>query len=692
MCYVCMLDLTPSMLKPLGCLGSWVDKISAMIGLPFELSMQGASEADIARLVGSLGEHIEQPHSANLAAARSLELWHARALPPAVCQLTQLTALRLGECSSLTRLPDSVGNLAQLQELQLWDCSSLAQLPDSIGQLTKLTQLQLWSCSSLAQLPDSIGQLAQLQELRLDGCSSLAQLPDSIGQMTQLQWLWLDRCSSLAQLPDNIGQLAQLQMLSLTGCSSLAGVPDGIGQLAQLTELSLRSCSGLAALPATFTSLTSLRDLNLIQCTKLGVSAGLANLAAPNCQVRVYGCAFVRDCGTQNVVDMYSWRPLASIQGAMQQVLRTAAAKQSLLSDRDARRASLDSISVVAVLLATAAFVAFAQAPGVPGAFGADNRVYGAPGIERQTIYLRLFFVADQATFVFSMSVVLMYLVSSLPRCSVADDVVEAAHVWTGYFVASLLLGIAVSAGMTAFVFAAYAGYAPSLVDTDVVPFWVLAIVIVALLVIKWGSTLYRLYPGRSAMWQYFLSWFKTKMELRSPVQGTDESAHQILQELQEMKEQAKLADEARKAQAAEQQKHAAAQTERLLQEQRVQAEKMAAEQKAQTAQMLQEQKGQTEQLLQEQRAQADRAAAEQRAWAERLLNAQEVRAETQQACMQAQLEALREQRAQAAEHSADMRAQLAVLQEQNQLLRDLLQARPGGAPAAFVAAPADGA
>ena len=339
MCYVCMLDPMPTMLTPSGCLGSCVDKSSARVGLPFELSMQGASEADIARLVGSLGVHIEQLHSADLATARSCKLLGACVLPPAVCQLTQLTALKVDECSSLTRLPDSVGNLAQLQELWLWGCSSLAQLPDSIGQLAQLTDLWLDDCSGLAQLPDSIGQLAQLQVLRLWGCSSLAQLPDSIGQLAQLTGLRLQGCSSLAQLPDSIGQLTRLQNLWLSGCSSLAQLPEAISALVKLQYLDLSLCESLA------------------------FPAGLLKLRAPGCRVIVQGSGFMRDYDHSE--KERSVQPLKRFQN----MVRRHNAMRSLLGDRDARRASLDSISVVAGLLATAAFVAFASAPGLPDAF-----------------------------------------------------------------------------------------------------------------------------------------------------------------------------------------------------------------------------------------------------------------------------------------------------------------------------------
>ena len=284
--------------------------------------------------------------------------------------------------------------------------------------------------------------------------------------------------------------------------------------------------------------------------------------------------------------------------------------------------------------------------------------------MERQRKYLRMFFKADQVTFLFSMFVVLLYLVSSLPRCSVEDELAEAAQVWLGYLVASLLLGVAIVAGMAAFVFAAYAVYPPELVEADVRPFWVLTIAVVAGPVsVKWASTLWHLRPGVTALGRYFGSWFNWRSELRIPLQGADESANQILQEMQTA---ATRSEEQRQAQGAEQR--------RLAQEAEARAEKRAAEQKAQT-----------EQLLQEQRAQTDKQMVEQRAWAEQLLQEQKVQTEhllQEQKIQTEQL--LQEQRAQAAEQRAGMQAQLEVL-------RALLQAQPGAAHAA-PAAPAEAA
>ena len=174
------------------------------------LLSQGASEADIDSLGGSLSQHIAQPHSVDIDAVRSCDLQAACALPAVICQLAQLGRLCLDGCSNLVQLPNMIDQLARLDTLALDGCSSLAQLPDSIGQLTQLTELGLAHCGSLARLPDSIGQLVQLEWLQLAGCSSLAQLPDSISALTQLQSLFLQGCSKLA-LPRGLMRLSNPQ-------------------------------------------------------------------------------------------------------------------------------------------------------------------------------------------------------------------------------------------------------------------------------------------------------------------------------------------------------------------------------------------------------------------------------------------------------------------------------------------------
>jgi Leucine-rich repeat (LRR) protein len=159
------------------------------------------------------------------------------------------------------------------------------------------------------RLPDEFSTLNKLKVLVLHACAGLQSLPESVRQLAGLALLDLSGCTRLQSLPESIGHLAGLVLLDLGGCRQLERLPDSIGQLSR-------------------TALLGLRGVAHNRYSDLLGETGY--------------------CSVSELVEFERRREVT----------------ERLLGDRDARRQSLDSLSVVAVLFATAAFVAFASAPG----------------------------------------------------------------------------------------------------------------------------------------------------------------------------------------------------------------------------------------------------------------------------------------------------------------------------------------
>ena len=161
-----------------------------------------------------------------------------------------------------------------------------------------------------------------------------------------------------------------------------------------------------------------------------------AHPCAPDCKLRlqlldIKGCKRMRTLPTSllntppTFLISFDAKQFSGTYGSMHENLESlkgALRRQdvvcSLLCDRDARRQSLETVSIVAVLLATAAFLAFSQAPQLPELF-AEAQVVGfdmadipEPSIE----WLRRYYCAVALTFVLSMAVVVFITVLSIPQ------------------------------------------------------------------------------------------------------------------------------------------------------------------------------------------------------------------------------------------------------------------------------------
>jgi hypothetical protein len=137
----------------------------------------------------------------------------------------------------------------------------------------------------------------------------------------------------------------------LTGCTSLRALPESTGDLQQLQQLHLCRCSSLTSLPYSCAKL-------VLHDAALGVQGSLALLC-------------LRGSGL---------RPLPEgqwpVQQQIQSVLRMRHLRESVVyrlsQDQDAMLATLERMSWVVVLLATATFIAFLQPP---GGYGNDHQV-----------------------------------------------------------------------------------------------------------------------------------------------------------------------------------------------------------------------------------------------------------------------------------------------------------------------------
>ncbi|KAL3714772.1 hypothetical protein ACJRO7_006641 [Eucalyptus globulus] len=170
---------------------------------------------------------------------------------------SNLKVLKIAGSKSLMKTP-RFSELVSLERLVLKDFLNLAEIDHSICQLEQLTYLKIKWCPSLRELPEEIGCLTALRELILIQGFCVHYLPDSIGNITLLSRLVMED-TGVVKLPDTINGLGDLQYLCLAYCMSLNSLPDAVGELKSLTELDLSGTS-IEKLPR---SLCNLRDLKL---------------------------------------------------------------------------------------------------------------------------------------------------------------------------------------------------------------------------------------------------------------------------------------------------------------------------------------------------------------------------------------------------------------------------------------------
>lgn len=219
-----------------------------------------------------------------------------------LCSLTSLTALKLGNCVTVTpqrdiSLPSSIENL-YMDSCGVGDTS----LPNSFCSQTSLTSLQLYDCLMTA-LPSAevFKNLATMQHLEIVNCSKLATL-DGIEELTNLRELNVNGCDMLdkqhteasdlrqaaAVCPSQLAKLEKLRISSpfllqhrpLRGVKSVTHLtidkshrclPEGwlMQNRNHLNCLAVRNASHLVFLPSIIASLTSLKTLEILNAVLL---------------------------------------------------------------------------------------------------------------------------------------------------------------------------------------------------------------------------------------------------------------------------------------------------------------------------------------------------------------------------------------------------------------------------------------
>jgi len=499
-----------------------------------QLKQLKASSRGLQDIFSSL-EALTQPSSSSssLAAASST------AVP-------KLKVLDLTGCSSLTQLPDSIFLLSDpLVQLSVRGYSSLISTeawPSKISQLTNLTVLDVSGCMEMAsssQLPDLSG-LQALVELGIGGWdAALSQLPELLHLRTGLRRLSLAGCTTLAAVPEAISKLVGLAELDLSGCSSLRAIPESVGNLRALTRLDLSSCSSLQGLPHNLEQL-SLQELDLSGCSALhgwdqalktmqnALGKYLAQCAiatalwhgmwilriAPILPVVVWMQQYFKIWPMAHSFGDWRFDPQGTAawfkgEGLCKDILLIVLDAQfrlqiilKLATQQDTMLSTLERMSWLVLLLATATFLAFIQPPGGykdyqvlvtgPAACSATGS-YSAPAAAPAQAYnisglltsntsgtstvtaaatmpgneglthphqlcaLYLFFFFDTLSFCLSLGCVMVIVVLSMPRMQQQDDEFEAGRFWLLLLATWGLLYFAVVSGFIAFVCSAVA-------------------------------------------------------------------------------------------------------------------------------------------------------------------------------------------------------------------------------------------
>jgi hypothetical protein len=347
----------------------------------------------------------------------------------------------------------------------------------------QLTCLSLHG-NGLVTLPEMCARLRSLRHLDLSQCSRLEKLPTSVGKMEALRWLDLSGCRALADLPEEFCNLAELQELRMSGCSELAELPHSFGRLQRLSVLDLSECTQLAALPHSMTQL-ELKTINFEGCSLLE-----------------------------------SWLPPAYLEASPQDKIRHLLDAQhdpaviQLTTQQDNMLTTLERMSWLAVLLATATFIAFMQPP---GGFDEGRQVLVSnstacaavstmvqDAAARRSCALLVFFVLDAMSFGFSIGCVTTIIVMSMPRVQYHDDLLEAGRFWILLLLTWVLLYCAVLTGFGAFIASGLSVYNMTrLVAGPLVPGIVLLFFGVIAIAMRFKS----LYPGKPALQAAFMKY-----------------------------------------------------------------------------------------------------------------------------------------------------------------------------------------
>ena len=159
---------------------------------------------------------------------RVVSLWLTRkgltgTLPPALGQLTHLTALGINHNRLTGTIPSALGNLTRLTLLHLNDNQLTGAIPPTLRRLTQLQQLWLHRNRLDGPIPASFRRLTKLTELNLHTNRLGGALPWQLGTLPALTYLNLHTNRFSGELPPELGRLALYQLWlggnGFTGCA-----------------------------------------------------------------------------------------------------------------------------------------------------------------------------------------------------------------------------------------------------------------------------------------------------------------------------------------------------------------------------------------------------------------------------------------------------------------------------------------
>jgi hypothetical protein len=295
----------------------------------------------------------------------------------------------------------------------------------------------------------------------------------------------------LKSLPDKFDKLTALQSLSLRDCSRLKLLPESLGELVKLQANKLRSA------PKSTASSGGMWCFAQPSTSQPDAEIKLQHLKLGGCKALEERLELTLDS------DFLKLPPRQQIQQVLQKQQQQAAINQ-LVGQQDTMLTTLERMSWLAVLLATATFVAYMSPPGGTenGQVLASNSAVctdwkGDSEAFHRSCALLAFFVLDGLSFAFSLGCVIMIIVLSMPRIKYKREHVEAGRFWILLLITWVLLYMGVLTGFGAFIASDLAVHnRRSVILVPVLPgMLLLGVGIVAIM-----QRFYALYPGRKAV------------------------------------------------------------------------------------------------------------------------------------------------------------------------------------------------
>lgn len=557
-----------------------------------------------------------------LKSLRSLDISDCPRLKSVSQGVSELQALRLlavRRCQCLTVIPKCISELLHLTSLDLAGCCSLRSLPDAMEPLRHLQRLCLQDCSSISSLPPSTRRLIALTHLVLAGCENLDSLPHliSVGEQDEpakaKPMQGLDMPEEPTWVVPTLIVCAKalctwVKIKTSTASSLNTPVPGAHCRLPRQgdtpaldaqTPINLNGkqpkywrsffaswhtyvilvqsiIAGTMAGLLLWTARHGLVDkpMGLVAWASVGAGLGVLHTCfmrcmeirherrphvSKRCLVDTSGSGLPPASDTQAYEPGVSEWKLSGLVAALE-VRRQEVVLHRLLRDRAGRRAALEKLSIIAVLIATTALLSFEVSPSTATAFNrmsppvatvavpaevASIPAEAAPTsrsgnmTSQQLVWLEVFYEAQQTSFVLSMITILFVMVTGIPANEAVDPLVTAGSIWAQFSFGCLLLLLALMSSIFAFFAGGLAVYPDTAFD-EKQPWFKLTCWLLMWIVYLWSSALYRICPGRQALLAYGLHllnahvWRKPVVS-RAPPRGPDEVSAEMLQRLAEL-------------------------------------------------------------------------------------------------------------------------------------------------------------